>query len=29
LTFDQTEAEKIEVKDTKGHFHFAHEYVRN
>ena len=29
LTFGQLEAEKIEVTDTKGHFHFSHEYVRN
>ena len=27
MTFGQVEAEKIEVKDTKGHFHFSHEYV--
>ena len=29
MIFGQVEAEKIEVKDTKGHFHFLHEYVRN
>jgi len=29
LIFGQVEAEKIEVKDTRGHFHFSHDYVRN
>ena len=29
MIFGQVEAEKIEVKDTRGHFHFLHEYVRN
>ena len=29
LIFGQIEAEKIEVKDTRGHFHFSHDYVRN
>ena len=27
LIFGQVEAEKIEVKDVRGHFHFSHEYV--
>ena len=26
LIFGQVEAEKLEVKDTGGHFHFSHEY---
>ena len=29
LIFGQVEAEKIEVKDTKGHILYSHEYVRN
>ena len=29
MIFGQVEAEKIEVKDTRGHFHFSHDYVRN
>ena len=29
MIFGQIEAEKIEVKDTRGHFHFLHEYARN
>ena len=24
MIFDQVEAEKIDFKDTKGHFHFSH-----
>ena len=28
LTLDQVEAEIIEVKDTRGHFQFAHFYAR-
>ena len=27
LIFGQVEAEKIEVKDTRGHFHFSLKYV--
>ena len=26
--FGQLEAEKIKAKDTRGHFHFSHEYGR-
>ena len=29
MIFGQVEAEKIEVKDTRGHFHFSHDYVRS
>ena len=29
LIIGQVEAKKIEVKGTRGHFHFLHEYVRN
>ena len=28
LIFGQVEAEKIEVKETRGHFYFSHEYVQ-
>ena len=27
LTFDQVEAEIIEVKDTRGHVQFSHKYA--
>ena len=29
MIFGQVETKKIEVKDTRGLFHFSHEYVRN
>ena len=29
MIFGQVEAEKIEVKDSRGHFHFSYEYIRN
>ena len=29
MIFGQVETEKIEVKDTRGHFHSLHEDVRN
>ena len=29
MNFGQLEAEKMKAKDTRGHFHFSHNYERN
>ena len=29
MIFGQVETKKIQFKDTRGHFHFLHEYVSN